>query len=91
MNIEIQETQETKNKQIYNTLYKNYNESLEVSYTQNNNFSSSRRGCWNACSQSVLLNDFIKKCKTYNLPTDWYQWAIYQEEDLSSSGAIYSG
>lgn len=87
MNTEIQES---KNKEVYNTLYKNYKESLEAAYLQNNNFSSSRRSCWNACSQSLLLNDFIKKCKTYNFPTDWYQWAIYQEEDLKFSGAIYS-
>ena len=78
------------NKAVYNELYKEYRINLEKENNGNESASSYRRNCWNACSKSVLLNSFIKNCKKHNISHDWYQWAIREEEDLTSSGAIYS-
>lgn len=81
---------EYNNKNIYNELYNQYAKSLENIRTQYSNFSYSRRECWIACNESSMLKEFIEKCAKHKLPYNWYQWAINREEDLVSSGAIYS-
>lgn len=78
-------------KEAYDSLYQIYKNSLQKFKVKNEQFSLSRRECWNSCSESILLNEFITKCEIAKLPVDWYQWAISRKDELIYSGSIYSG
>lgn len=74
---------------IYKSLEKAYKKDLEKNLLTNQNFSSSRRRCWNQVGEKVILDNFILKCKNIGIKTDYYAWAIELSNSFDMS-SLYS-